>query len=97
MNTVPVEHEVYAAVGSYKLALIHTGHRSDWHRLLCRAGAKDALAHETSLARAEQHAKEVLAKSPAHLLVLEQIVNQQPDHVAHKDSLLSYLSGSIKP
>lgn len=96
VNSSPVEHEVYAAVGGYKLALIRTNHKGVWHRIMCWAGDKESLAREASFLRAEQHAKDVLGKSPEHRLALERIVSSQPDDIAQKDKLLSLLHGSIE-
>jgi hypothetical protein len=83
--------------GGYKLALIRTSHKSAWHRIMCWAGDKESLAREASLLRAEEHAKDVLGKSPEHRLALERIVRSQPDDIARKDNLLSLLRGSIEP
>jgi len=64
---------------------------------MCWAGDKESLAREVSLLRSEQHAKDVLGKSPEHRLALERIVKSQPDDIARKDNLLSLLRGSIEP
>lgn len=91
-TTDPIEAEVHAAVARYKIALIRTGHQSFWHRVMCWIGDQDALTRASSLLQAEHHTKKVLGKSPAHRVVLEQIVRNQPGVVAKKDNLLSLLS-----
>lgn len=95
-ETAPIEHEVHAAVGSYWFALRKTNHRSALHRFMCWAGDKDALACAANLEQAEKRAKAVLAKSPEHRLVLEQLVREQPSDLANKDNFLSLLDGNLK-
>ena len=95
-DSSPVEREVYAVIGGYKLALIRTNHMGVWHRFMCWTGDKDALALEAALARAKQHAKEVLGQSPEHRLALKQAVRSQPSDIGQKDNLLSLLSGSTE-
>lgn len=97
IETAPIEHEVHSVVGRYWLALRKTNHKGVFHRFMCWAGDSEALARAASLAQAEKNAQEVLAKSPEHRLVLEQIVYAQPSDLAQKDNLLSLLAGSIKP
>lgn len=97
IKTAPIEHEVRAVVGLYWFALLKTNRNGVWHRFMCWAGDKGALALAADLARAEAKAKEVLAKSVEHRLVLEQIVRAQPSDLAKKDNLLSLLGGSIQP
>lgn len=92
----PVEHEVHSVIGRYWFALHKTNRNSVWHRLMCWAGDKEALALSATLAQAEADAKTVLAKSPEHRLVLEQLVEARPSHLANKHDLLSLLNGSLK-
>lgn len=96
-TTDPIEAEVSTALTGYKLALIRTGYKGVWHRLLCWTGDKEAIARSASLERAEQHAQQVVGKTPEHRLALERIVRKQPDHVAEKDRFLELLNGSIVP
>lgn len=96
IDTAPIEHEVRAAVGSYWFALLKTNRNGVFHRFMCWAGDKEALARTAALAHAEKHAKVILAKSPEHRLVLEQLVRAQPSDLAKKDNLLSLLDGSLK-
>lgn len=95
-TTDPIEGEVHAALGRYKMALIRTGHRGVWHRFMCWTGDKEALSLKAELDEAERHAKAVISKSTAHRAVLETIVKQQPESVARKDNLLSLLSETIE-
>lgn len=95
-DTAPVQHEVYAALNAYKLALIRVGHKGIGHRFMCWIGGKEALAVAAAFDQVEQHAKDVVGKSPEHRFVLEQIVKSQPADIAKKDNLLSLLSGSLE-
>src|SRR5690554_3102589 len=90
-TTDPIEGEVHAVLGRYKMALIRTGHRGAWHRFMCWTGDKEALSRQAELDQAERHAKAVIGKSPAHRSALRTIVKQQPDSMARKDNLLSLL------
>lgn len=94
-ETAPIEHEVYAALNAYKLALIRADHKSMGHRFMCWVGDKNALAVAADLGQAEQHAKDIVGKSPQHIFVLKQIIESQPADIAKKDNLLSLLSGSL--
>lgn len=96
IETSPIEHEVRAAAGIYWFALLKTNRNGVFHRFMCWAGDKDALARAASLAHAEKQAREVLAKSNEHRLILEQIVRAQPGELARKNSLLSLLGRCIK-
>lgn len=93
-ETSPIEHEVYAALNAYKLALIRAGYRGIGHRFMCWIGNKEARANAATLAQAEQHAQDVLSKSPDHRLVLEKIVFAQPADIAKRDNLQSLLKGN---
>jgi len=95
-TTDPIEGEVHAALGRYKMALIRTRHRGAWHRFMCWTGYKEALSLQAELDQAERQAKAVIRKSPEHRSILEKIVKQQPDSIAQKDNLLSLLSESIE-
>lgn len=96
IETAPIEHEVRAAVGGYWFALLKTNRKGLLHRFMCWAGDREALARAAALEQAERHAKVVLAKSPEHRAVLEQIVQAQPSDLAKKDNLLSLMDGSLK-
>lgn len=95
-ETAPVEHEVYAALNAYKLALVRANHKSLGHRFMCWAGDENALGIAAALGQAEQRAKDVVGKSPHHRFVLEQIISSQPADIAEKDNLLSLLSSSME-
>ncbi|MFL1449174.1 hypothetical protein ACI77O_12335 [Pseudomonas tritici] len=96
-ETDPIEHEVHAVIGRYWFALRKTNRNGVWHRLMCWAGDKEALALAATLARAEADAKVVLAKSNEHRVALEKIVKAQPSDLAKKDNFLCLLNGSLKP
>lgn len=91
----PIEHEVFAAVSAYKLALIRANYRGIGHRFMCWIGDKEARANSATLFQAKQHAQGVLSKSPVHRLVLERIVLSQPEEMAKRDNLHSLLTGTL--
>lgn len=93
----PIEGEVCSALAAYKLALVRTGYRSLWHRLLCSAGEKSAISNAAALNRAEKHAQQVVSKTPEHRAALERIVRQQPEDVARKDRLFDLLNATFEP
>lgn len=96
IESAPIEHEVRAAVGSYWFALLKTNRKGIFHRFMCWAGDKESLSRAAALSKAEKHAKEVLAKSPEHRLVLQQLMQAQPSDLAEKHHLLSLLEGSLR-
>lgn len=94
-ETSPIEHEVYAALNAYKLALIRAGYRGVGHRFMCWIGDKEAVANSAILAQAKKYAQSVLLKSQDHRLVLERIVMAQSEETAKRDNFQSLLSGTL--
>lgn len=91
VNMTPQEQEVRDALAAYKSALIKSNYRSWWHRTLCWAGDPSALMAEISLRAAENAAKAVVNRSPAHQDAARAVSRQQPESVRQKDSFLSLL------
>ena len=65
------------ALAKYKLALIMTGHRSAWHRLLCWSGVPRAKRYDQALQAAERHARAVARRSDAHRCAVRTLAGQQ--------------------
>lgn len=91
----PIKHEVHAVIGLYWFALVSTRHKGLYHRFMCWTGDKNEVARAERFIKAEKDAKAVLAKSQYHREVLEQIVRDQPSHLAKQHNFLSLLQGSL--
>jgi len=85
------EKEVHQALFAYKMALIHTGYRSWWHRLLSFLEDDEARAADATLTAIESQARKIVNSTKAHQAACRVISAQQPEYVMRMDNFLALL------
>ncbi|HAN4997743.1 TPA: hypothetical protein RLV06_004255 [Escherichia coli] len=92
LTTNPVEGEVSQTLALYKIVLINTSYRNFWHRLSCKMGDKEALAHEHRLVEQELQCRKVVNQSEEHREMLELIISRQPEEIRLMDQFSRLLN-----
>ncbi|HDC4362203.1 TPA: hypothetical protein O8L70_004347 [Enterobacter hormaechei] len=75
----PVEAEVSQAIAGYKMALINAHYRNFCHRFLCKLKDEEALENDRILVIQEKQCRFVVNKSPEHIQVLKNIIDEQSE------------------
>lgn len=94
LTTNPVEGEVSQALALYKIALINASYRNFWHRLSCKMGDKEALAHEHRLVEQELQCRKVVNQSEEHREMLESLISRQSEENRLRDQFTRLLNRS---
>ncbi|EFO1363614.1 hypothetical protein DWG95_23645 [Escherichia coli] len=92
LTTNPVEGEVSQALALYKIALINASYRNFWHRLSCKMGDKEALAHEHQLVAQELQCRKVMNQSEEHREILEFLISRQSEENRLRDQFTRLLN-----
>jgi len=97
MNAAPMsvtEAEVRRVLAAYKMALVKTGYRGTWHRLMCWLGDREARNADKQLVYVETLARSTVNASGDHQRVARLISSQQPEHVRDHDKFLSLIQNT---